>query len=299
MASQNLKSSHQRQNQHQNQHKIADTQPDQKMQEDKPPLVANANVDGWEINLPTPEHALYALTEAALAGESYSCVTLNLDHLVKLRADSAFKKAYQSARFVTADGAPIAAIARRHSPEFVRTTGADLMLPLCQKAARYNIPIYLFGTSDEVLEKTAAQLKRFTNGKLIIAGMTSPQQGFDVESADADMALQDIKASGARLCFVLLGAPKQELFAAKAVAQGIECGFICVGAAADFIAGQQVRAPQFLQSIGMEWFWRLAHNPRRLGMRYFQCALVFARIGAQELLQSARHLIKRHLITRR
>ena len=106
----------------------------------------------------------------------------------------------------------------------------------------------------------------------------SPTYGFDVTGKVADDAIEDIKASGAKLCFVLLGAPKQEIFASRAVKAGSQCGFICVGAAADFIAGSQVRAPKFLQSSGLEWLWRLSHNPKRLGMRYFQCAVVLLRL---------------------
>jgi len=272
---------------------MSTTHPEKESGTVQPGTVPNAVVDGWEINLPTPGHAIDALIKAAGKAESFACLTLNLDHLVKLKTSKAFHRAYKSARFITADGAPVATIARRQSPQIVRTTGADLMLPLCREAANKNIPVYLFGTSDEVLEKTALQLRELTGGKLVIAGMVSPPQGFDVDGAGADDALQKIGQSGARLCFVLLGAPKQELFADRAVRAGIGCGFICVGAAADFIAGHQVRAPHFLQATGMEWLWRLAHNPRRLGIRYLQCALVFARLGSHEVLRSGRRLINR------
>ena len=276
-------------------HSMSTPHPKKSSGTDKTKTVPNAIVDGWEINLPTPQHALDALIKAASKAESFACLTLNLDHLVKLKSSKAFYRAYKSARFITADGAPVATIARRQSPQTVRTTGADLMLPLCQEAARKNIPIYLFGTSDEVLEKTADQLQKLTHQKLIIAGMVSPPQGFDVNGSEAGDALQKIEQSGARLCFVLLGAPKQELFADRAVKAGIGCGFICVGAAADFIAGHQVRAPHWLQATGMEWLWRLAHNPRRLGLRYLQCALVFARLSSNEVLRSGKRLMNRSL----
>ncbi len=254
----------------------------------KQALKNHAIVDGWTINIPTLSAAVRSVMDAARAGNGFSCLTLNLDHLVKLRSNAAFKKAYGGARFITADGAPVAMIARRQWPEVERTTGADLFIPLCEAAALEDCPVYLFGTSTEVLDETAGELSQRTDGKLQIAGMEAPPHGFDVDSAGADAAIERIRASGARLCFVMLGAPKQELFAARAVEAGVACGFVCVGAAADFIAGQQVRAPMAFQKFGLEWLWRLAHNPRRLGRRYLDCALLLARMEIGRLFWPAR-----------
>ena len=237
-----------------------------------------ASVDGWSINLPTPQAAIAALIDAARAKQSFSCFTLNLDHLVWLRRSTEFRAAYGAARFVTADGAPVVSIARRQWPELQLTTGADLMLPLCDAAAQADVPIYLFGTSDEVLASIKATLIERTGGRLRVVGTEAPARGFDVDSSAANDALRRIKRSGAGLCFVLLGAPKQELFSALAVESGVPCGFVCVGAAADFIVGHQVRAPHAMRDLGLEWLWRLSHNPRRLGMRYLRCAMLFAKL---------------------
>ena len=237
-----------------------------------------ASVDGWSINLATEASAINAIVGAAKAAQGFVCFTLNLDHLVWLRRSEAFRQAYSRARFVTADGAPVAFMARRQWPEVKRTTGADLLVPLCQAAANADLPIYLFGTCDAALKAASDSLVVNTGGRLRIAGMEAPPQGFDVDSAAADAAMARIAQSGARLCFVMLGAPKQELFATRAVDLKAACGFICVGAAADFIVGQQVRAPRLMQRIGLEWAWRLASDPRRLGRRYLRCAVLFARL---------------------
>ena len=135
----------------------------------------------------------------------------------------------------------------------------------------------MFGTSPEVLERVAAELTQHCPG-LRIAGRESPQLGFDPRSPLADAAIQRIKASGARVCFLALGAPKQEILAARALDQGTKIGFVCVGAGLDFIAGAQVRAPAFMRDNGMEWLWRLITNPRRLAARYAQCAVLLAEI---------------------
>lgn len=245
-----------------------------------PPL---ANVDGWPINLATRSDAIAAMIAAAKKRESFSAVTLNVDHLVKLRRNPAFNKAYQAARFVTADGAPVAWLARRSDTRVRRTTGADLVVPLAQAAADARIPIYLFGTTNEVLAKAGRYLAAQTNGTLDIAGSAAPPQGFNPESSAADQALDAIVASGAKLCFLALGAPKQEILAARAVERGIQVGFISIGAALDFLAGAQIRAPKFLQNHGLEWSWRLMTNPWRLAPRYASCAFVLADILVRDV----------------
>ncbi len=245
------------------------------------PLI-QATVDGWHVNIPTLDVAISRVTDAAREGDAFTCFTLNLDHLVKLRENTRFQSAYRAARFVTADGEPIARIARRKWPAVRRTTGADMMVPLCEAAAENNLPVYLFGTSTDVLESTIARLAEITGGRLRIAGFEAPPYGFDPESPAAEECMDRIAASGARLCLVLLGAPKQEIFAARAVERGVKCGFICLGASADFVAGHQIRAPRALQTAGLEWAWRLASNPRRLGVRYARCAMLLASIEMNE-----------------
>ncbi len=233
-----------------------------------------AIVDGWPVNLATLETAVARIIADARRQRGFTVFTLNLDHLVKLRTSAAFRDAYRTADFVTADGAPIAYLSRLQTPGVERTTGADMFVPLSQAAARAGISIYLFGSQPLVLAKASAVLDRETTGTIQVAGAHSPSAQFDPEGAEADDAIEQIKASGARLCFVMLGAPKQEVFAARAVALGCRAGFVCVGAAADFLAGAQVRAPLAFQRSGLEWAWRLGSNPRRLGRRYAECAQV-------------------------
>ncbi len=241
------------------------------------PELPLAAVDGWQINVANLDHAVKAIAAAASRGDGFAVFTLNLDHLVKLRRSSKFRRAYAHARFVTADGAPVARLAAQQNALIERTTGADLVVPLAEAAARLDLPVYLFGSTGEVLARAARDLKRCA-GNLEIVGEVAPLSGFDPEGPEADAAIARIEASGARLCFVALGAPKQEIFAARAVARGTSVGFLCVGAALDFLAGSQSRAPRFMQSTGLEWLWRLANNPRRMASRYLPCALLLAEI---------------------
>lgn len=243
-----------------------------------PPL---AHVDGWPLTLANGEHAVQELMAATMRGEGYSFAPLNLDLLVKLRSDPVFADAMRKARYVIADGWPVAMLGRKQSANIRRHTGADLIHPLCEACAEKHLSVYLFGTSPEVLAKVATELKRRVPG-LDIAGYESPPLGFDPRSPVADAAIERIRASGARMCFLALGAPKQEVFAAHALSKGVATGFICVGAGLDFIAGAQVRAPAFMRNHGMEWLWRLLTNPRRLAARYAVCAMLLARMTLVE-----------------
>ncbi len=239
---------------------------------------AIATIDGWPVNVADLGEAITQIIRSAKQNESFSVFTLNLDHLDKLRRSARFREAYAKARYITADGAPIAMLAARQGVHVERTPGSDLIVPLAAAAAQQDISIYLYGTSESVLTGATAYLTERAGTSLRIAGADSPPHGFDPEGAEADAALDRIAASGAGLCLVALGAPKQEQFAARAVERNINVGFVCIGAGLDFLTGAQTRAPGFMQRYGLEWAWRLATNPRRLATRYARCALLLAEI---------------------
>ena len=236
---------------------------------------ALALIDGQEINIATTSEVVKASINRLTAGVGFTLFTLNLDHLVKRRADPAFRAAYGHATFVTADGAPIVWLARKQGVRIDRVTGADLVIPMCEAAAREGIPVAFYGSSTQSLARAAANLRRMFP-RLRINFMEAPPQGFNPTSPAADDAARRMAASGARICFVALGAPKQEAFAHRVAARPPNLGFLGIGAALDFIAGDQVRAPKFFQTHGLEWAWRLATNPQRMAVRYARCAAVLA-----------------------
>jgi exopolysaccharide biosynthesis WecB/TagA/CpsF family protein len=233
-------------------------------------------VDGWGINIASRPAAIQELAHASAAGQGYMLVCMNLDHLAKLRTDIAFREVYHHpAARIMADGAPVAALARLQNPAIQRSPGPDLMVPLCDEAARRDLPIAVFGTRSDVLARVCTKLKADCNG-LSIAFSDAPRFGFDPSSAEADAAADAIAASGAKIVLLGLGSPKQEMFALRAIERHPHLGFICIGAALDFLVGEQQRAPQAMRDLGLEWAWRLAGNPRRLAHRYWLCALLLA-----------------------
>ncbi|WP_245280020.1 WecB/TagA/CpsF family glycosyltransferase [Hyphomicrobium sp. 99] len=252
------------------------------------PIPALAYVGGWPINTADMQTAISRIIGRAKAREAFTVFTLNLDHLVKLRSDEPFRRAYRKADIVTADGAPVAWLARLQDQSVVRATGSDMLLPMLDAAADARLPVFLFGSTEEVLTKAAHEIGNVTDGLLKIAGVLSPSRSFDPEGPEADRAIETIKRSGARICIVALGAPKQEIFAEHARARGLRCGMICSGASLDFLAGAQIRAPGLFRKLGLEWLWRLATNPRRLAKRYAECAITLARLLIAEVAR--RHL---------
>jgi exopolysaccharide biosynthesis WecB/TagA/CpsF family protein len=219
------------------------------------------------INVGAQDELIARVVADARSGIGGSVFTLNLDHLVKLRDDARFRTAYDRATYVTADGAPVVKMARGLGAPVDLVTGADLVVPLCKAAAQAGVAVHLFGTSDTIRNEAGAKLIDAIPD-LVIAGSESPPRGFDPEGEDARAAAERIAASGAGICFVALGAPKQELFADCAVLRSSGVVYICIGAALDFISGHSKRAPLIFRRTGSEWVWRFIQEPRRLGMRY-------------------------------
>jgi exopolysaccharide biosynthesis WecB/TagA/CpsF family protein len=231
------------------------------------------SVEGITINVPSIPDAVSSIVSAAEHGDNFSVCTLNLDHTVQLQQRPDFRAAYRRARFVTADGFPIVVLGRLMGARIERTTGADLVEPVCREAQKRALPVFLMGSNEQTLAIAATRLSEKYRG-IKIAGTYAPGRNFDPYSSEADDAIDSIRASGAKLCFVALGAPRQEVFAARCLDELNGTGMLCIGAALDFIAGTQTRAPAITQRTGLEWAWRMLRNPRRLGPRYLRCMAV-------------------------
>jgi exopolysaccharide biosynthesis WecB/TagA/CpsF family protein len=252
--------------------------PDRKLVSPEAPLDALALV-----NIPT-EAALLTEVEACLAaGRGFAVATLNLDHVVKLRRDTGFRAAYQAQTHVVADGNPIVWLSRLAGRSDVRLVpGSELITPFASLAARMGVPLAFLGSTEPVLRAAADQLCA-DHPDLKVAACLAPPYGFDPASPAADQLLDEVAASGARICLLALGAPKQELLAARGLARHPELGFLSIGAGLDFIAGHQTRAPVWVRRIAMEWLWRMLSNPRRLARRYLDCALVLPSLAGTAL----------------
>lgn len=223
-----------------------------------------------EVNVPT-RSALFQAVRAKFAERSgFALATLNLDHLTKLPVDDAFADAYHAHDLVVADGRPIIWLAQLAGRQLELMPGSDLVIPLTALAAEMQIPVALVGSSNAALAGAKSALVARVPGVKIVM-IHAPAYGFDPAGSYASDICDMLTASGARLCFIALGAPKQELFAAFARSRCDGVGFASIGAGLDFLSGHQVRAPKIMRTLALEWLWRALQSPRRMVPRYARC----------------------------
>ncbi|MCX7566458.1 WecB/TagA/CpsF family glycosyltransferase [Sulfitobacter sp. F26169L] len=233
-----------------------------------------------EVNIPTRTALFQAVREKFAKGDGFALATLNLDHLTKLPCDTAFADAYQAQDLVVADGRPIVWLSQLANQPLELMPGSDLVIPLCELATEMGVPVAFVGSSDEALAGAKAALEqRVQKIKIVLAH--APAYGFDPTGAAAAEICEMLNESGAGLCFIALGAPKQEVFAAFAKARSPAVGFASIGAGLDFLSGHQVRAPQFMRALALEWLWRALQSPRRMVPRYAKCFAILPRLTRQ------------------
>jgi N-acetylglucosaminyldiphosphoundecaprenol N-acetyl-beta-D-mannosaminyltransferase len=196
----------------------------------------------------------------------YVCVA-NVDMAVRAFYDAGFLRIINEAALVTPDGMPLVWTLRAKGlRDTVRVYGPALTLAVCQKAEARKVPVGFYGGSSE--EALGAMIKNIKGRfpALNIAYAFSPPFRLLTKEEDGRVT-KDITTSGAKILFVGLGCPKQEMWMAghKDMVPALMLG---VGAAFDFIAGVKKQAPRWMQQSGLEWLFRLMQEPRRLWRRY-------------------------------
>lgn len=260
---------------------------------DDMPVDAEGNVyfevEEYRLAITMPRRAgLLAEVSGRLGrGEGFALATVNLDHLVKLRQSAAFRQAYAAQDLVVADGNPLVWLSKLAGDPVELIPGADIVVPLSELAAAQGVPVALLGSTEAALQGAGAALCARVPG-LQIAARIAPPMGFDPAGPGGDEVLRAVAASGAGLAFLALGAPKQEVLAARGreIAPGV--GFASIGAGLDFLAGEQKRAPRLVRKLALEWLWRMLSNPRRLAARYAQCAAILPGHAVKALRQRRR-----------
>lgn len=225
-----------------------------------------ARIIGTFVDALSWAETLERISVWAARGESrYICVS-NVHSLVTARRDPALFLALSDADMVTPDGMPLVWSLRRSGfSAQPRIYGPDLMWNYCELAAREGHSVFLYGSTAQTLAKLRERLHSVFPEISISGSYAPPFRTLDPEE-DARV-ISAINDSGARIVFVALGCPKQELWMASQRGR-INAVMIGVGAAFDFYAGNVRQAPPALQVIGMEWLFRLAMEPRRLWRRY-------------------------------
>jgi N-acetylglucosaminyldiphosphoundecaprenol N-acetyl-beta-D-mannosaminyltransferase len=202
---------------------------------------------------------------AAAAESRYVCVAA-VNNVIHAHDHESFRRDMNGADLVTPDGMPLVwGLRLLGVAEASRVYGPNLTQEVCRRAAEEGIPVGFYGGTSEVLDALVETLTRRHPG-LNIAYRHSPP--FRTPTPDEQEATRrEIDRSGARILFVGIGAPKQEAWMARHRGN-LDVVMVGVGAAFDFLANKKRQAPAWIQRLGLEWLFRLVHEPRRLWKRY-------------------------------
>jgi N-acetylglucosaminyldiphosphoundecaprenol N-acetyl-beta-D-mannosaminyltransferase len=227
------------------------------------------------------DEQMFLILKWARARQSKMVCLANVHMLMEAYWHEEFASVLKSADVVSTDGMPLVWMLRQMGMRGQdRVAGMDVYLRLCQLAASIGVSVYFVGSQAETLAQMQQKLSQdFPNLK--IAGMEPLP--FRPLTPDEDAALiQKINDSGAGLVMVCLGCPKQEYWMFHHLNK-INAVMIGVGAVFSLYAGQQKRAPQFVRNSGLEWFYRLIQEPKRLWHRYSQTIPPFILLASKQL----------------
>jgi N-acetylglucosaminyldiphosphoundecaprenol N-acetyl-beta-D-mannosaminyltransferase len=233
-----------------------------------PPLPPRGEILGVPLADSDYEHVIDWMTAVISAGARASLTAAAVNLLMSAQEDAATMEAVLSTTLAVPDGQPLVwALRALGHRTATRIYGPDLMAGFCARAAREQIPIYLYGgrTPEALALLEERLLERFPG--LPIAGGYSPPFR-PLSAAEEEEVIAQIDSSGAAVVWVGTGQPKQELWMAAMRPRLCAPLLVGVGAAFDFHAGLVPQAPPWMQRSGLEWSYRLAREPRRLWRRY-------------------------------
>jgi len=195
-------------------------------------------------------------------------ITFNLDFLLNISTNSEFRHICSSSDYVFPDGRGITNLLRnKYRIKVNRITGNELFEVLLNLANNENLKVAFIGSSKLVQRQLSNKIKS-TFPDLTIAASISPPLFFETNFAENEKTVNKLIKCNPDIVFVALGSPRQELWISK-IKEIIGAKlYIGVGSAFEYYTGKKMRAPVLLQRIGLEWFWRMLIEPKRLVKRY-------------------------------
>jgi N-acetylglucosaminyldiphosphoundecaprenol N-acetyl-beta-D-mannosaminyltransferase len=243
--------------------------------------VPSRRVLGMRVDATSYGQAAETILDLAESGASSITCVATVHMVMEAHDSESFRKIVNTAELVTSDGMPLVWMLRALGlPQAQRVYGPDLTPVVCAEAAARGVPVGFYGASAETIDALVQSLtQRFP--QLEVAFAHSPP--YRSLSAEEDESVTEaIRDSGARVLFVGIGCPKQELWMA-AHRERLDCSMVGVGAAFDFLAGKKAKAPAWLQRAGLEWLFRLSREPGRLWRRYAWHNSRFVALAARQL----------------
>ena len=226
------------------------------------------NILGTRVD-PTSYHEATAVIAdwAAHNLSKYVCVA-TVSQVMEGHDEPAFQAVMNEADLVTPDGMPLVwGLRLLGCKGATRVYGPDLTPIVLARAAADGLPVGFYGGSPEVLKQfVQVMTARFAELQIVYA-YSPPFRALTPE--EDHRIVREINSSGARILFVAIGNPRQELWMAAHRGK-VQCVMLGVGAAFDFLAGAKPQAPRWMMRIGTEWIFRLVTEPRRLWKRYLK-----------------------------
>lgn len=208
----------------------------------------------------------------------------NAYNVALARSDREYARLLRAGDVVFSDGVPITWVGRRAypdvAPEWERVYGPDVMRAVLARSSMAAPRHYLVGGTPATLAALTARISQEFPFAQIVGAESPPFKAPDQQALrERD---ERIRQSGATMVWVGLGTPKQDVEVMRLAAE-LPVVALAVGAAFDFLAGTKAQAPRWVQRSGLEWAFRLASEPRRLGRRYVWGNSVFAIEAARTL----------------
>lgn len=213
--------------------------------------------------------------------QRYVCVT-GVHGIMESQRDPLLRRIHNRAGLVTPDGMPLVWLCHLHGLRHVeRVYGPDLMLALCEHSLAAGYRHYVYGGAEGVPELLAERLQQRFGGLQVVGTCSPPFRPLSTEEDQQVVAA--INAAAPDIVWVGLSTPRQEHWMADHVGRLSAPVLIGVGAAFDFHSGRKRQAPRWIQRHGLEWFFRLLNEPRRLWRRYLINNPLFVLLIAQQL----------------
>lgn len=231
------------------------------------PALPTIELSGVSLHAINEAQCVSHVLDSLEAGEGGWVVTANLDHLRRLTYDKVYPRLCQGATLIVADGMPVIWISRiRGTPLPERVAGSSLISSLSAAAARHGRSVYLLGGAPGTAEAAASVLQQRCSG-LKVAGTYCPPFGFENDPKQMKRISRQLCETEPDVVYVALGSPKQERLIFRLRDQLPGAWWLGVGMSFSFLCGHVRRAPRWVQRIGLEWLYRSAQEPRRIGRR--------------------------------
>jgi len=242
---------------------------------------ARAALLGLTFDTVTMENAVARCLELCRAPRtSHMVITANASHLCMMRRDPELALACRAGHLTVADGMSVVwALRASGQPVPERVAGVDLMARLLAVAGEHRLRVYFLGAKRDVVAALVERCRAQHPG-LEIAGFRDGYFGPN----DHLSIVEEIRASGAHMLFVGMPSPFKETWCERH-RQRLDVPVIMgVGGSFDVLAGFIKRAPRWVQSLGLEWFWRLLMEPRKLWKRYLTTNSDFIWLAGKEIV---------------